>query len=188
MDSLRGLKFVLGATLGLAAMPLALAGVPAQQQVGFVLTAYADTVGSQSLLAGHYDAAIAEIRSARRGTASTDVVADTNACVAYAVRHRLAEAQSACDRAVLAATRAKSHSSGVVSSSRQAEDATVAIAYANRAVVRALALKKVGSAEDLAEAHSLAPDADFVTRNIAAFRTTTGFANMPRIVAQQLEH
>jgi hypothetical protein len=72
---------------------------------------------------------------------------------------------------VSAANRDRMHSSGIVSRSRLDENESLAIAYTNRAIVHSLAHEGVSSAENFAEAHSLAPTSDFVARNIAAFRT-----------------
>lgn len=188
MDSPRRLKIVPRVTVMTLSVGAGwIAPLHAQQQVGFVLTVYDGSVGARDMLAGRYDAAIAEIRGAHHSAASIGVGADTNACVAYAIRHRLREAQTACDAALAVATREWSHASGVVARSRASEDSAVAIAYANRAVVHALAHQAVSSAEDLAQAHALAPAATFVARNIAAFRATPMTTSPPEVVAQQFE-
>ncbi len=137
---------------------------------GYVLTAYSDAAGGSQLLSGEYSAALDSIRNATTAAPSSDVVRKTNACVAYTMLHRLKEARTACDAAVVAATADRSHAGGVVSKSRSQEDSAVAVAYSNRAVMHYLSRQAVGSAEDLAEAHHLAPESEYVVHNIAAFK------------------
>jgi hypothetical protein len=152
------------------------AATVAEPAKGFVLTAYPDAVGGEHLLSGHYSAALEQIRGAKSGAGSAQVFKTTNTCVAYAMMRRLSAARVACDAAVAAATLDRSHVSGLVSKSRAEEDALVAIAYSNRAIVHSLAREAVSSAEDLAEAHSLAPESEYVARNIAAFKQAPGSA------------
>ncbi|MDB6045020.1 MAG: hypothetical protein JWM63_3571 [Gammaproteobacteria bacterium] len=158
----------------------------AQPDSPFLLTAYVDAVGGERLVAGQYDTALVQIRSATQTDVSADVVNKTNACVALAELKQLAQARQACDDAVTAASRDRLHSSGVVSKSRLDENESVAIAYTNRAVVHSLAKEAVSSAEDLAEAYSLAPAAEFVARNIAAFRTNRNVAAGLEVVSRRV--
>jgi hypothetical protein len=144
----------------------------AQQESPFALTAYADAAGGERLIAGQYDTALVQIRSAPQTEANAPGVDKTNACVAHAVLKQLDQAGKACDEAVTAANRDRMHSAGIVSRSRLDENESLAIAYTNRAIVHSLAHEGVRCAEDLAEAYSLAPTSDFVVRNIAAFRTS----------------
>jgi hypothetical protein len=152
----------------------------AQGDNPFRLTAYADAAGGERLIAGQYDTALVQIRSAAQTGADAEIVNKTNACVAHAALRQLDQARKACDDAVTAANSDRMHASGIVSKSRLDEDESVAIAYANRAVVHSLAHEAVSCAEDLAEAYSLAPTSQFVVRNIAAFRTS-------RVVAAGVE-
>ncbi len=156
-----------------AAMCVA-AALQAESPQSYVLTAYSDAVGGSQLLSGQYSAALVQIRDARDSPARRDLVKETNACVAYAMLRKLDEARAACDAAVTAATADRSHTGGVVSKSRLQENAAVAIAFSNRAIVHALSNEAVGSAEDLADANSLAPQSEAVVRNIAAFRELPG--------------
>jgi hypothetical protein len=158
----------------------------AQPDSPFLLTAYADAVGGERLIAGQYDTALVQIRNATQTDVNAEGVNKTNACVALAVLKQLDQARQACDEAVTAANRDKLHSSGVVSKSRLDENESVAIAYTNRAVVHSLANEAVSSAEDLAEAHSLAPTSEFVARNIAAFRTSRNVAAGLQVVSRRV--
>lgn len=187
MDSiLRTPKTLMKVALLLATATSLSVAAQAQPGRGFVLTAYSDAVGGERLLAGHYSAALVQIRGAKNGTAGTAVVKTTNACVAYAILGKLTEARAACDAAVAAATLERSHATGVVSKSRADEDSSVAIAYSNRAIVRSLSHQAVSSAEDLAEAHSLAPQSDYVVRNIAAFRQVPGTVAQLEVSARRM--
>ena len=164
----------------------ACAATQAEPGKGYVLTAYADAAGADQLLTGHYSAALVTIRGTKGATADSEVVRETNACVAYVMLRRLPEARTACDRAVTAATTDRSHAKGVVSWSRVQEDSAVATALSNRAIVHALSNEVVGSAEDLAEAHSLAPQSDYVVRNIEAFKRLPGVPGQPTLVARRM--
>jgi hypothetical protein len=146
----------------------------AESAQGYVLTAYSDAVGGSQLLSGKYSAALVQIRDAQGSSVRPDLVKETNACVAFAMLRKLDEARAACDAAITAATADRSHTGGVVSKSRLQENAAVAIAFSNRAIVHALSNEAVGSAEDLADAHFLSPQSEAVVRNIAAFRQLPG--------------
>jgi hypothetical protein len=173
MNSVLRRKSMPKVALLLASVATSLSAVTqAQPDSPFLLTAYVDAVGGEQLIAGQYDTALVQIRSAMQTDTTADVVNTTNACVALAVLKQLDQARKACDDAVTAANRDRLHSSGVVSKSRLDENESVAVAYMNRAVVHSLSNEAVSSAEDLAEAHALAPRSEFVARNIAAFRTS----------------
>jgi hypothetical protein len=158
----------------------------AQPDSPFLLTAYVDAVGGERLIAGQYDTALVQIRTAARTDANAEVVNKTNACVALAELKQLDQARQACDDAVTAASRDRLHSSGVVSKSRLDENESSAIAYTNRAVVHSLSNEAVSSAEDLAEAHFLAPTSEFVARNIAAFRISRNVAAGLEVVSRRV--
>src|SRR5579862_5818723 len=99
----------------------------AAQRNPFLLTVYADAPGGRPLVSGHYAAALLELRSAPAATLSAAVLDKTNACVAYAALRRLPEAREACDAAVTATDRDKTHSSGKVWRSWADEDEFAAI-------------------------------------------------------------
>jgi hypothetical protein len=94
----------------------------------------------------------------------------TNLCVAHTAMRHWNEARVACDAAIKDAERRKPR--GFVSPLSDAVDHNtyIAIAYSNRAVVHWLSKEAVPAAEDLAKAHKTAPQADFVVRNILAFK------------------
>jgi len=186
MNSVLRRKSAPGVALLLASITSSLSAVAhAQPDSPFLLTAYVDAVGGERLIAGQYDTALVQIRSAAQ-TDTAKVVNKTNACVALAVLKQLAQARKACDDAVTAASRDRLHSSGVVSKSRLDENESVAIAYTNRAVVHSLSKEAVSSAEDLAEAYSLAPASEFVARNIAAFKISRTVAAGLEVVSRRV--
>ncbi len=75
MDSiLRTPKTLMKVALLLATATSLSVAAQAQPGRGFVLTAYSDAVGGERLLAGHYSAALVQIRGAKNGTAGTAVV------------------------------------------------------------------------------------------------------------------
>ena len=74
-----------------------------------------------------------------------------------------------------------------MSKSRLQEDSAIAIAYSNRAIVHSLFNEAVGSAEDLAEAHYLAPQSNYIVRNIAAFKHKPDSSTQITIGGQRMD-
>jgi hypothetical protein len=143
----------------------------------FVLTAYANGPGGKSLLARNYEQGLAEVHQSKHNALMASSY-KTNLCVAQTGLRHWNEARTACDAAIKDALERKPRgfANGSLSDSKR-HDTYIAIAYSNRAVVNWLSKESVAAAEDLAKAHKLAPDADFVARNVAAFKS-------PRDVAQ----
>jgi hypothetical protein len=144
-----------------------------------VLTAYANGVGGPSLLTGKFDVALAEINKDRASTSAAYTAKMNNLCVLYAATKQVTEATSACTAALKAAKYER------ISSQRYApgsirENAYVAIAYTNRAVVHLMAKNTALAQDDLARAKALAPSADFVAKNLAV-------ANSARSTIAQVE-
>jgi hypothetical protein len=164
-------KLAKSATMIAASSILFVAAAQAANAGPMVLTAYSNGAGGMSLTSGKYDAALAEIKKDRASSSMLFSAKTNNLCVAYAVTKQLTEAKSACDAAVKAAKydklSAQRYSPG---SSR--ENAYVALAYTNRAVVHMMAKDEASAKSDLARAKSLAPTADFVARNIAAVQSS----------------
>ena len=135
-----------------------------------MLTAYVNGAGGKSLISGNYDTAIAELKAVRTSTATEYSAKMNNLCVAYTVTKQLGEAKESCTAAVKAAKYDRLSSQRyAVGSSR--ENAYIAIAYTNRAVASMMAKDSVAAKSDLDRAKSLAPSAEFVSRNIAAVQT-----------------
>ena len=132
-----------------------------------MLTAYINAPGGESVLAGKYDAALAEIKSDRSSSSIAYTGKMTNLCVAYTAMKQLTEALSACDSAVRSAKDDR-FSAQRYSAGTQAENAYVAIAYTNRAVAHMMAKDTASAKVDMERAKSLAPSAEFVSKNLAA--------------------
>jgi tetratricopeptide (TPR) repeat protein len=137
-----------------------------------VLTAYINGAGGESVLAGKYDAALTEIKRDRSASSDLYTAKITNQCVTYAAMKQLPQAMSACDEALRAAKYDR------ISALRYApgsviQNSYVAIAYTNRAVVHMMAKDVEGAKSDLARAKSLAPDAEFVSKNLLAMETSS---------------
>jgi hypothetical protein len=149
----------------------------AEEKKPFVLTAIVNGAGGESLVAGNYELALKQIKASKYNT----IVASTipiNLCVAHTAMRNWSAARAACDAAVnhaLSTSPRSSYGDGL--SAIQDHRNTIAIAYSNRAVVNWLSKETVAAAEDLAKAHKLAPDAQFIASNIEAFKA-------PRDVAQ----
>ncbi len=136
-------------------------------QTPMVLTAYSNGAGGESLLRGQYTEALREIQSYRPLIMIAASAKATNLCVAYAVTKQLTEAKTACD-AALEQAKYDRLSASRFTSSMSHENAYVAIAYANRAVVHMLSKDEASARADLDKAKRLAPNADFVARNVVA--------------------
>jgi len=132
-----------------------------------VLTAYYNGVGGNELISGKYDLALTEIQTYKPQMALAASAKATNLCVAYAATRQLPAAMTACDAALKSAKEDRLSASRLTPGSSH-ENAYVAIAYANRAVVHMLSRDAASAKADLAKAQSLAPKADFVARNVAA--------------------
>jgi hypothetical protein len=155
--------------VALATLSLAGAAHATEAHKPFVLTAYSNGAGGKNLLAGKYELALTEIEASKNNTIMASTHA-TNLCVAQTALRHWNEARVACDAAIKDAVRRKPR--GFVSPLSDAvdHDTYIAIAYSNRAVVHWLSKEAVPAAEDLAKAHKMAPHADFVARNILAFK------------------
>jgi hypothetical protein len=165
------------ATVLLATLSLAGAAQAADAKKPFVLTAFVNGAGGKSLMSGGYELALKQIHSARHNSILASTV-PTNMCVAHTMLRHWTDAKAACDAAITTALRSRPRSSyGAALSEMKDHETTVAIAYSNRAVVNWLSKEAVAAAEDLAQAHKLAPDARFVAQNMEAFKA-------PREVAQ----
>lgn len=162
-------KLAKSVTLAAASSVIVTAGVQAADMAGspLVLTAYSNGAGGQSLIEGNYEEAMKQIEL-DRATSSTAYSAKTNnLCVALAVSKKIEEAKAACTSALKAAKYDKLNTQRYAPGSSR-ENAYVAIAYTNRAVVHMMAKDTASANEDLARAKSLAPTAEFVSRNLAA--------------------
>jgi hypothetical protein len=136
-----------------------------------VLTAYENAAGGESVLKGQYDAALKDIKRDRSMGSTAYSAKQTNLCVTYAVMKQIADAKIVCDAAVKSA-RYDRLSSQRYSPGTVRENAYVAIAYTNRAVVHILAKDMESAKSDLARAKALAPTAEFVSKNLAAVQNS----------------
>jgi hypothetical protein len=132
-----------------------------------VLTAFSNGAGGASLLQGNYTDALSEIRHYKPQAMISASAKATNLCVAYAATKQLTEAKGACDAALKQAKYDRLTASRYTSGASQ-ENAYVAIAYANRAVVSMLSKDEASAKADLEKAKVLAPHAEFVSKNVLA--------------------
>jgi hypothetical protein len=137
-----------------------------------MLTAFINGAGGESVMAGKYDAALTEIKRDRSASSDLYTAKITNACVTYAVMKQLTEAKSACNEAVRAAKYDRMGALRFASGSKL-QNSYVAIAYTNRAVVNMMSKNVEGAKSDLARAKSLAPEAEFVSKNLLAMETSS---------------
>jgi hypothetical protein len=138
----------------------------------FMVKVYSNSRGSQELLSGHYDAALAQIETSQGLDEASRFEAATNLCVAQMMAGRFNSARTACDAAVKSARSSAitTPNWGPPAGGAHVED--VAVAYANRAVLHWLTDDVQSAANDLAQAKRLSPKADFVTRNVIALQAS----------------
>jgi len=134
----------------------------------FVFTAYSDAAGGADVVAGRYQAALKELARHRDTMDLDPSAANTNRCVAYSMTLQWQEARAACNAAVHAAVGQPRSAQAPWLPSSDAE--SLAVAYANRAVVNWLSHDDAAARADLAKARDLSPQATFVTHNLAALK------------------
>jgi hypothetical protein len=141
----------------------------ADQPNKFVMTAYINGAGGESLVSGDYKGGLTQ---ALRGVADDDKTA-TNKCVAYTMTAQLTAAQSLCDEAVKSARWDLWHLSvsGAALWEQRTLQEALAIAYSNRAVVHWLTNDAPAAERDLADAVAIMPNADYVARNLSALHS-----------------
>jgi hypothetical protein len=150
-----------------AAVALALTGVAAQAAEPahkVMLSGYEDSVGGASLMAGDYQAVIAQLAPHGFTFWKDAVAASTNLCVASIMTKSWDGAQRACDEAI---KYARLQDLGSDLYQREVRDEQVALAYSNRAVLHWLESQPQSAAADMARAQSLSPQSQFVSQNVA---------------------
>jgi hypothetical protein len=142
----------------------------------FIVRVYSNGRGSQELLNGHYDAALAQIETSRGLDEASRVEAATNLCVAQMMAGRFDSARTACDAAVKSARFFAITTTTWGPSASGARQEDVAVAYANRAVLHWFTDDAQSAANDLAQAKRLSPNAEFVTRNVIVLQSSRSAA------------
>ena len=142
--------------------------VPAPKMV---LTAYVNGAGGESVMAGKYAEALAEIKKDRSSSSDAYTAKVTNQCVTYAVTKQIDQALGACDEALRTAKYERIAAQRFASGS-SIQNSYVAIAYTNRAVVHMMAKDPEAAKVDMARAQSLAPSAEFVSKNLLAMQSS----------------
>jgi hypothetical protein len=164
---------------------IATAAAAAEASDPFVFVAYSNRTGGAKLATGDYaNAAQAVLGQAAAMGASDPQALDTNRCVAYTMTQQLAKARSACDAAVADTLRADDTMLSFSPQTHKQADAAAAVAYSNRAVMHWLEADIAAAGADLARAQALAPQAGFVTHNLAALQTHQGVASKTTATAQ----
>jgi hypothetical protein len=142
----------------------------------FELTAFSGTAAGDSLVRGHYETALAQLRVDARSSQRDSV--STNRCVAYIATHDLKAAHAACDDAVLAAQRELTSLPVSMSWARVDYRDYLAVAYSNRAVLSWMSNDSAAAQVDLKKAAAVAPKAEFVVRNITALESHNAVAQV----------
>lgn len=152
------------------ALTLASGAVLANGAHRFVFTAYRDSAGGAEIVAGRYRLALEELQSHAGNVDPDPSAASTNRCVAYSMTLQWREAHAACDAAVRAASGRQSAVPAWLGWTHTSDEEFLALAYANRAVMRWMSHDDAAAQTDLARALELSPRSDFVARNVAALK------------------
>lgn len=142
----------------------------------FVFTAYTDAAGGAEVVSGRYRAALHALESHPDTMDLDPSAANTNRCVAFSMTLQWQRARAACDAAVHAASAQRGGVPARLGGIRQSQDEYLALAYANRAVMHWMSRDGGAAEDDLVRARALAPQADFVARNIAALEAHAAVA------------
>jgi len=129
-----------------------------------MLAGYIDAPGGRTLIAGDYQGVIEQLSAHGFAYQTNLVAASANLCVAYIVTRQWRDADTTCDQAVASARLQLTDTSLW---GKRDRDEQMALAYSNRAVLHRLEDNASGAASDLAMARQLAPDAEFVSHNLA---------------------
>ena len=151
-----------------AALLCASAAQAADDHAKPMLSGYTNAVGGESLLAGQYTQMLEQLQGLRSTALAGSHTSTTNLCVAYIATRQFDAAQVPCDAAIQTARREKNQTYDWSGSSRKNYHRGIALAYSNRAVLHWLMDDSQSAASDMARAQALAPDAEFVMRNVAA--------------------
>ncbi len=127
-----------------------------------VMSVYLDTEGGAKLLAGDYEAAIADIQSRRPSDNMRSLADATNLCVAYTMTQKWAAAESSCTAAINGARSNDADDRFDLGAGRAKRLAT---AYSNRAVFNWMRNARQAAVTDVRRARSLSAGLEFVVRN-----------------------
>jgi hypothetical protein len=150
----------------------------ADQPDKFVMTAFENSAGGDSIVSGNYEAALQQMQHAR----SSDSSLTTNKCVAYTMTAQFETARSVCDAAVTSARRDILHSSSVTLWERNVLEQSLAIAYSNRAVLDWLSHDNSAAERDLSDAKALSPQGDYVAHNMSALHSPHAESTVAQVV------
>jgi hypothetical protein len=157
----------------------------AQPSDPFVFVAYSNRTGGEKLASGDYGTAAHAVLGQAPSAAMSDPQAlDTNRCVAYTMTKQLAKARLACDAAVEDARGTDDSMLSWSPRTRKQSAAAAAVAYSNRAVLHWVNSDVTAASADLARAQALAPEASFVTHNLAALQAHQSVASQTTATAQ----
>jgi hypothetical protein len=141
----------------------ALSMVSATAAASLEMSSYSNAPGGPEIEARDFDAAIAAASSPMwRHDSEMALIASTNLCVAYTVKHELEAAEAACAEAL---TLAKS--ADRVPGSRMVKNEATARALSNRGVLRALAGDSLRAADDFRKAEHMSRSWGTPSRNLA---------------------
>jgi hypothetical protein len=157
-------RYARAATLGC----LTALGTSATARASEALVRVADSniTGGARLVSGDYGRAAQAVQQQSNHAFLDPQALNTQRCGAHAMTRPLSPARTACDAAV---RQGQSPDSMLVQwNARMRQPASAAVAHSNRAVLHWLNAEAAATRQDLARAQALAPDANFVARNLGA--------------------
>ncbi len=160
-------KLAIAATSILSAVAAHAADVTAPK---LVLTAYVNGVGGEAVMAGKFDAALTEIKR-NRNVSSDAVHRETHQRMRRLHGDETAAASEELVRRGAPCSKARSPGRAALLVGSNIQNEYLAIAYANRAVVQMMQKNPDAAKADMAHAKSLAPDAEFVSKNLLAMNS-----------------
>jgi hypothetical protein len=158
-----------------AALLAGSAAYAADQPHSFELTAFSNSTGGAALTSGDYTSAVQQLASQR--ALDSDSVS-TNRCVAYTVTRQMAAAHAACDAAVRDAQQQIVSLPVSMTWARSEYRDYLALAYSNRAVLDWMSNDAAAAQSDLKKAAAVAPEAEFVARNLTALQSHNAVAQV----------
>jgi hypothetical protein len=153
----------------LASLTCIAAAQAAEPASHLVLSVNIDTPAADRVLAGDYDAAIKRLGTHGFEYDRDPLDASSNLCVAYIMKQKWTEAETACHEAI---SRARASDTGRIFYGETAFKTQFALAYSNLAVLEWLQNYPDKATHDVNRAHRLSPRSPVVAQNWTVLNAT----------------
>ena len=169
------------APIAVLSSALSLSNAQAQtSEKALVMSVYLDTAGGESLIAGNYERAFAQLAHQTPSDNLGSLAVATNLCVAYTMTHQWEQAKANCDAAIVDA---RAHDADGVFDFSAGWAKRLATAYSNRAVLNWLRNQKREAVADVTKARSRAPKLEFVAQNWLVLNAGGDATTAPQIAS-----